>query len=338
MDVLELRDTSFQVGYKTGLILKGKPILTALGGMVKPEIDIFSMQDIYSAYAPHLLEELQGLAEALNLSFEKAAALLSGYDLPKVEAMGCSAILTKDYYVRNYDFSPILYDGIFSMIQAKGSNSSAGYNLQAIGRHDGVNEHGLVAGLHFVSNESHTKGLCAWSSIRIVLDTCSSLEEAVHLLKEIPHAACYNFSISDGSGNLAVVEAGPEKVLVRTDEEYLTCVNHFQHDDLSEKNRPQLDGSKKRDLEMHQLQKRGMSHEDMAAYFADRNSPLFFKDYSDLFGTLHTFSYSWSNKRLITSVAQSNDDLDLDFGEWVRGANIDRKQLYGMIEENASES
>src|SRR5699024_11246032 len=91
-------------------------------------------------------------------SHRKAAALFSGYDMPKAEALGCSAMMTKKYYVRNYDFSPDLYDGLFSLIQPDTSFATAGYNLQILGRHDGVNQEGLVAGLHFRSEE-HTSEL-----------------------------------------------------------------------------------------------------------------------------------------------------------------------------------
>ncbi|RUU69994.1 carcinine hydrolase/isopenicillin-N N-acyltransferase family protein, partial [Mesorhizobium sp. M7A.F.Ca.MR.362.00.0.0] len=77
-------------------------------------------------------------------------------------------------YTRNYDFSPLLYDGIFSMIQTNSQYASAGYNLQLLGRHDGVNEKGLVIGLHFVSNEGYRKGVSPWVSCRIVLDNCST--------------------------------------------------------------------------------------------------------------------------------------------------------------------
>src|SRR5699024_10392560 len=148
------------------------------------------MKAIYSTFAPHLLEEIDGLAEGLGISHRKAAALFSGYDMPKTEALGCSVIMTEDYYVRNYDFSPDFYDGIFSMVQPGKTFATAGYNLQILGRHEGVNQKELVVGLHFVSNHGYKKGVSAWTAVRMVLDRCSTTSEAVNLLKEIPHAAC----------------------------------------------------------------------------------------------------------------------------------------------------
>ncbi|WP_338048244.1 C45 family peptidase [Pontibacillus yanchengensis] len=164
VDVLQIRDTAFNIGIKTGIEIKNQPIINTLEAITKPEIDYDNMKSIYSSFAPHLLDELDGLAYSLNLSPYKAAALFSGYEVPRTEAMGCSALLTEDFYIRNYDFSPTLYDGIFSLVQPENSLASAGYNLQILGRHDGVNEHGLVMGLHFVSNDGYTKGISPWTA------------------------------------------------------------------------------------------------------------------------------------------------------------------------------
>src|SRR5690625_3962216 len=158
VDILQIRESSYNIGLKLGEALRKKPILEILSSITREKIDYQPMKAIFSSLAPHLLDELEGLAEELNMTTEEAAALFSGYDVPKTEAMGCSALMTKDYYVRNYDFSPTLYDRIFSLVQSDEAYATAGYNLQVLGRHDGVNEKGLVAGLHFVSNHDYTKG------------------------------------------------------------------------------------------------------------------------------------------------------------------------------------
>ncbi len=193
--ILQTRGSSFDIGLKTGKLFKDMPIIKPLETITKPEIDFINMKSIFAELSPHLLEELDGISEGIGIPFNKAATLFSGYDLPRVAAMGCSALITNKYYVRNYDFSPFIYDGVFSLNQTYNLNASAGYNLQGIGRHDGVNEHGLAIGLHFVSNSDYTKGLSAWTSIRMILDSCSTVNEAFLMLKELPHAACYNFSM-----------------------------------------------------------------------------------------------------------------------------------------------
>ncbi|RNB74978.1 peptidase C45 [Brevibacillus invocatus] len=334
VQVLQLRDSAYQNGLVLGQQLRSNPIVKTFEMITREEIDVQEMAAIYRAYAPHLLDELQGISEGLGISWEKAAALFGGYDVPKTDAMGCSAMMTPAYYVRNYDFSPALYDGYFTLLQSNSAFATAGYNLQVIGRHDGVNQHGLTMGLHFVSNHGYTKGLSAWSAIRMILDTCTSVDEAILMLKEMPHAACYNFSLGDKSGNMAVVEASPELVQIRRDPEQLSCVNHFQVDQLAEKNRSVITGSLKRQAYFQSLRDKAHNHEEMFALFKDVQSPLFFTDYADLFGTLHTFSYAYENAKIMTSVARGSQILAIDFADWVRGNNIETQFLEGIIEEN----
>lgn len=335
VDILQMRDSSFNIGFKMGKYIKNNPLLNIFESITKPDIDYKNMESIFSAFAPHLLDELEGLSQGLKIPLTKAASLFSGYDMPKTEALGCSAIMNKDYYVRNYDFSPDLYDGIFSLIQPDTSFATVGYNLQILGRHEGVNQKGLVAGLHFVSNHGYTKGISAWTAVRMVLDSCSTTKEAINMLKETPHAACYNFSLGDKNGDNAVVEASPDKFVVRRGPSVLSCVNHFQDGNLEHKNRTSTAHSVKRLEHLIDIADKKETHSAMFNHFKDINSPLFFTDYDDLFGTLHTFSYSYQDSRVLTAIARSEQILDINFQDWVNGENIDEDVLEGFIEEGS---
>ncbi|MCA1062759.1 C45 family autoproteolytic acyltransferase/hydrolase [Rossellomorea sp. AcN35-11] len=330
--ILQTRGSSFDIGLEIGKFFKDTPVMNSYEAITKPEIDYVNLKSIFSSISPHLLEELEGISEGVGIPFNKAAALFSGYDLPRVAAMGCSAVITNEYYVRNYDFSPFLYDGLFSLIQANNSYASAGYNLQGIGRHDGVNEHGLAVGLHFVSNMEHTKGLSAWTSIRMVLDSCSSVNEAITLLKELPHSACYNFSMGDRKGGLAVVEASPQGVITREHSDHLTCTNHFQQENHIHKNRQSIEGSIRRNNYLQGIQDAELTQAELVYKFSVKDSPLFFRDYKALFGTLHTFSYSFNEGKVVTTIAQSEQLLEIDFQDWVVGNDIAEIQMDGLIE------
>ncbi|WP_121604646.1 C45 family autoproteolytic acyltransferase/hydolase [Virgibacillus sp. Bac332] len=335
VDVLQIRDSSFNIGLKMGRYIRNKPILKVLESITKPKIDFGIMKSIYSTFAPHLLEEIEGLSQGLEIPLNKAKSLFSGYDVPKTEAMGCSAIITKEFYVRNYDFSPDLYDGLFSLVQPITAFATAGYNLQILGRHDGVNQEGLVAGLHFVSNNDYSKGVSAWTAIRMVLDSCSTTDDAINMLKEIPHSACYNFSLGDKQGNSAVVEASPGKVMVRRGSSPLSCVNHFHDNMLKNKNRMSIENSVKRNNYLLNFKDKNYTHSEMFNNFKDINSPVFFTDYDNLFGTLHTISYSYQDSRILTAIARSNQVLDINFQDWVIGENINDYILQGVIEESS---
>jgi predicted choloylglycine hydrolase len=166
----------------------------------------------------------------------------------------------------------------------------------------------------------------------MLLDTCETVEEAIRLLEEIPHSACYNFSLGDEKGNIAVVEASPDKMLVRRDEALLTCVNHFQMEGLQMKNRAIIENSIQRNRYMQELKSGEFSQKEMFRNFSDKQSPIFFTDYENLFGTLHTFSYSFVNSMIMTAIAQSNQVIEMDFRDWVMGNNLKETELIGLIE------
>ncbi|QKY70728.1 C45 family peptidase [Lentibacillus sp. CBA3610] len=330
VNIFQYRGSSYQIGLNLGRKLIGTRIPQMFENITCPVIDVDNMKAIYRSFAPHLLDELEGLADGLKIPWVKAAALFSGYNLPKVGALGCSAMLTDTYYVRNYDFSPDLYDGYFSLVQPEEAFASAGYNLQVLGRHDGVNQHGLVAGLHFVSNHGYTTGISAWTAVRMVLDTCSTVPEAIDMLKAIPHAACYNFSIGDQGGS-AVIEASPDDVVIRRDQSFLTCVNHFQNESLQNKNGPDFTHSVDRHTYLQTMDGKKLPQEEAFDHFRSNASPLFYTDYDDLFGTLHTFSYGYEDSRILTAIAQSDQVLDIDFDKWVAGKNMRVYNLHGKI-------
>lgn len=331
--IFQQRGNAYQIGFNLGQQLAGTHIPQMFKNITRSEIDMANMKATYQALAPHLLSELEGLGDGLNISWKKAAALFGGYDFPRPPALGCSAMLTDDYYVRNYDFSPELYDGYFSLIQPNEAFASAGYNLQAIGRHEGVNQHGLVAGLHFVSNNGYTTGISAWTAIRMLLDTCATASDAIDLLKEIPHAACYNFSIGDKYGNAVVVEATPENIDIQRAPSILSCTNHFQNNLLQHRNKPDINHSVNRHTYIQSMEEKHLMQEEAFDHFRDKTSPLFYTDYDDLFGTLHTFSYGYKNARILTSIAQSDKVLDIHFDDWVAGNNLPEKRLRGTIKQ-----
>ncbi|MDE5051124.1 C45 family peptidase [Niallia taxi] len=330
--IWQLRKNSFDIGQEYGLFLKKNPkTLEIYKQVTKPEIDMRNMEAIYLELAPYILEELHGLADKLEVSLAEASALFSGYDVPKTKAMGCTTWIHNGVYTRNYDFSPLLYDGIFSLIQSKNYYASAGYNLQLIGRHDGMNEKGLAIGFHFVSNDGYTKGVSPWISCRMVLDQCATVEEAVRLLERIPHASCYNFSIGDKLGNKVAVETSPEKVKVRLGQDSLACTNHFLTEAMSCKNRAYIEGSLKRQMHLDEWNYPNMQQQEIFDYFRADNSPLFFTDYDNFFGTLHTFSYSFKDHFIMTCLAGSDEPLLVDFKKWVEGENISETELTGNM-------
>jgi predicted choloylglycine hydrolase len=130
-------------------------------------------------------------------------------------------------YARNYDFNPQHYGARFALVQPSGSHASIGSSELLTGRLDGMNDAGLTIGLHGITRVPCYPGLSCVVLVRTVLDRCATTAEAVALLRRLPHAMRFNYSLLDAGGEAAVVEAIPGSVAVRTGAA-LACTNHFQ--------------------------------------------------------------------------------------------------------------
>ncbi len=79
--------------------------------------------------------------------------------------------------------------------------------------------------------ERRKPGLFCVHVARMVLETCSTAEEAAARIALLPHLASYNYFLADPN-EMLVVEAHPERVRIRTaDRGVLACANHYVHPD-----------------------------------------------------------------------------------------------------------
>lgn len=156
--------------------------------------------------------------------------------------------------------------------------------------------------------------------MRIVLDTCRTVEEAITLLKDLPHADEYNYSLTDASGQSAVVEIGPSGSQVRR-RETLYCTNHFQ-----KSNSPRASESSIQRLtylENHPVI-------EMTGWFDEFRNPassLFFRDYDNLFGTLHTVMMNPKERLFKTVIAGGKEVITVHFQDWINGGTINNRNI-----------
>ena len=235
---VQCRGTPYEVGRAQAIAFamtrKGKAFLrkkVRLPGW----LNIHTEERAFRAYAPALWEEIGGIAEALDIPMEQAVAYF-GKDGLRMPTGGCSAVMSRGVYGRNYDFWPRGYEARFALVQPTGSYASIGGSHQLTGRLDGMNQHGLTIGLHLVKARPRLRGLTSTLLVRRVLDSCATTAEAIDLLRRLPHAMKYNYSLLDAGGMAAVVEAGAGAVVVRRGD-WLACTNHFQSPQLRSLNR-----------------------------------------------------------------------------------------------------
>ncbi|HLR03269.1 MAG TPA: C45 family peptidase [Virgibacillus sp.] len=328
ISVEQYRGDSYDIGYQQGQQIDRSLLVMYSNIINEDDIDLDEMKDIYTSYAPHLLQELSGIADSMDISLRKAA-LFSGFGAPGIQGMGCSSMVSHNVLVRNYDFSPEVYDARFVCVQPNEGYASVGHSLHVIGRTEGVNEKGLAVALHFVNNKDTQTGLTAASVIRIILDTCKNTQEAVNVIKQLPHSWSYNFSIGDAEGNAVVVEESPLDIKVRKSEEILFCTNHFQRQDMSILNRENLEGTQERLNYLSHRHFEDMNEKEIFNLFIT-DTPLYTEEYHEFFGTLHTFAYSFDDNKVLTAIP-GGKMLEINFSEWVNGKDLNQREISGHL-------
>ncbi len=192
---------------------------------------------------PEILQEITGLADACNASYEQTAAMLFNIGAFKAKP-NCSILASVAdsgvLFGRNYDFfySFKKYEESCLTCPDKGYWSLGQTNMP-VGRDDGVNEKGLAIAMTSVqpSARESCAGMTFCVAIRCVLDKCANVKEGVRVLTDTKQVSTYNYLLADKEGNMAVVEASSEKAQVRKPqkgENFIVCTNHFVHPEMQD--------------------------------------------------------------------------------------------------------
>lgn len=230
-------EAGFQYGNK--LCKNGKNPLKHI--LISEERKLFAEKSIplYEAVYPEILEEIKGTADGLRIDFKEIANFLfSMYCFVFDNKCSCFAFSENGKTVlgKNSDFitrieklcdSPYYnLDGAYSFI----GNTTAWTEVE-----DGVNEHGLAAGLTFIYPVKIAAGLNAGMLVRYLLEKCKTTKEAIKALQKLPIASSQTITLADKSGEIAVVECNCENVVVLKPQNNRNAVfttNHFVSDEM----------------------------------------------------------------------------------------------------------
>ena len=332
IDVFECRGTAYDVGLQ-----QAQQYLKTTRGRAfrrrrerRPFAFSFAnARHTLETYAPNVWEELQGLADGLAIPMERAVAEFSNGRL-RYPKRGCSSVLSAGVYARNYDYNVRRYDRTLIAVQAKGSHASIGFSERFTGRLDGMNEHGLCVGLHFVNEKIWRPGLVCTLIVRIVLDQCATTKEAIALLRRLPHGLGFNYSLMDAAGEAAVVEAAPDGIAVRQGE-WLACTNHFQSDELQPKNRGDIKHSRNRLTPLEAWAGQHLASDDMFHALNASDSPAFHHGYTKGFGTLHTLVCEPAKRLRHVGSGGDATQVSVDARLWSSGTALGFSDLRGQL-------
>ncbi|MRH41433.1 acyl-CoA--6-aminopenicillanic acid acyltransferase [Aquibacillus halophilus] len=335
-DVIQFRGNHYDFGYMQGELLKDSPILSnrekQWAGRRKRHFNINEQEaiDMLSSFIPGMRDELEGLADALQMNMHDVLRDFGGYYIDYARS-GCSILTGTQFLIRNYDSHPSGYEGRYMIYQPTDIGyATIGPSMQITGRIDGMNEKGLAMGYNFVNRVGSGDGFICNMIGRIILETCSNVEEAISLLKEIPHRTTFTYVLLDSKGETFVVEASPRSVVARKSN---ISTNHFEM--LTEENRYRMDDSIRRQQVMA-----GQPNEtDVYSAFQmlnNKGNEVFSDKYGAWSGTLHTAAYIPKERKAWFAIGGDRKPIIFDFNEFLNGEKVRIKQVKGYLDYDKS--
>ncbi|KGX88722.1 C45 family autoproteolytic acyltransferase/hydolase [Pontibacillus marinus] len=331
-DILQFRGTHYDFGYMQGELLKDS--LTVLNRekqwrIRKPRFTVEEQEvkDTITKFAPGVWDELLGIRDALEWPMERVLMEFGGYRLEYVRS-GCSILTGENYLIRNYDYQPKTYEGRYIFFQPTDQGYAiAGPTQRITGRMDGMNEKGLVLGYNFMHRKKPGDGFICCMIGRLILESCANVQEAVEMLKEIPHRHSFSYVVYDASGETYVVEATPRGVEVRQSD---VCTNHYEI--MKHENRNYLKDSYKRLDAMNEKKETISEGYHAFRLLNDTDQGVFSKQYKNWSGTIHTSAYFPKEMKTWIALGGDQEPIEFDFGEWLQGNSTLQKRIEGEVD------
>jgi len=268
----------------------------------------------------------------INVFCQKVADAITefgGYYLEYGKS-GCSIFTGNEYMIRNYDNDPLSYEGRYILFQPTDQGYAAiGPSMQITGRTDGINEKGLSMGYNFTNRIKSDDGFVCNMIGRIILEKCANVEEAISLLKEIPHRHSFSYVLLDQSGESIVVEASPRGVAFHKS---VICTNHFKK--LTHENRYHMDDSFQRYQAIAQQESNISDPYQAFRMMNDTDQGVFSKKYGAWAGTLHTAAYFPKEMKAWLALGGDRLPFIFNFDQWLKGENVNVKRIKGELDTN----
>ena len=235
----------YDIGLKFGKTLKKKKV--DFDQII--ELDEFqrehgrTSQVILASVYPQVCDEIHGVTDGLNYSYEKFASWLLCMGCC-YEPKGCTTFCFNHnntiFYGRNNDLPPFLKKTSQSILyEPKQVYSFIGNTSSMVNLEEGLNQKGLAVAMEFVVPKKIVPGINSVFLVRYLVEKCSSTREAIGALRSLPIASNCQIILADKTGDMAVAECTPDKNFIRkpvTGESFVVAANHFSSDEMQEYN------------------------------------------------------------------------------------------------------
>ncbi len=240
-----MEGTHYEIGRFQGEILRKreeviKPLTADKMNFEKIGFNNFEeMHAAFDEHCPGINDELQGMADVLDLDLERSPLYFYSFTFPNnCSQMAALAPVTKNNHIlvgRSYEWN--LEDDDFRLCttRVKGKPAHIGFTVFMTGRLDGVNKYGLsvtFTGGGIFGRQTSSKGFVPSVTIRALLENCKSTTDAVKKIEKMPQWGFNNFLIVDKKGEGAIIECadgemGIKRVNNDSEEKLLFQTNHY---------------------------------------------------------------------------------------------------------------
>jgi predicted choloylglycine hydrolase len=239
------KGSHYDIGLKLGKLLKRQNV--DFDQIIK--LDEFQRahgrksQAILANVYPQVCDEIHGVTDGLNYSYEKFASWLLCMGCC-YEPKGCTTFCFNHnntiFYGRNNDLPPFLKKTSKSILyEPEEGYSFIGNTSSMVNLEEGLNQKGLAVAMEFVVPQKIAPGINSVFLVRYLIEKCSSTREAIGALQSLPVASNCQIILADKNGDLSVAECAPDKIFIRkpfADEKFVVAANHFSSDEMRDYN------------------------------------------------------------------------------------------------------
>jgi predicted choloylglycine hydrolase len=237
-------------------------------------------------YMPEILPTYESMVELAG-GGDHAARFLAQYCPPPL-FRGCSqAVYIQDepVLVRNYDYSPYVFDGLLMRSEFDQRAVIAMIDCMS-GVLDGINEDGLAVSMSFGGREEFGDGFGITLLLRYLLEYAGNVKEAIELVKDIPIHGAYNVTLLDRNADFVTIAIAAGETSIVTPSAIAT--NHQRGSSW-----PRYEDKVKTAQRFEHLSNMVAQEQHSVEGFAQQflQPPLFNTQFGRGFGTLYTAAY-----------------------------------------------
>lgn len=312
---LVLEGSDYEVGNYAGNIIKNIPEManyfkSGTGALTDEAYS--QVCKMFDTFSPGLNDEIKGFADALKMEPKDIIYHISSI----FKKPNCSlvSVIPKDsgsgdiLMGRNYDMSDLISDKMLITTKIPGKYNHIGFSSILFGRLDGMNEHGLAVamasagmpvGIHENMKPPVDDGFQYWVLIRMILEQCKNVEEAITLTEKVPLGTNINLMLTDKTGKSVVIEiSGKNRNIIEANKtqgnKYTVATNHFQSDSMKKYVPEVLKSSLKRFNLIEDFIANGEKSEEGVKGLLSKGYPngLCCHYYDGFFGTIHSMVFN----------------------------------------------